>query len=181
MNSKKILIHTCCADCLLKILSYVDTCNLLTVTCYFYNPNIHPRSEYLARLLALKEVLKSKYDSKYELIVPDMRPKEYFEKMPSNIKFPEPSIRCPVCWKLRLEKAFEYAKKNKYDAVTTTLLSSNYQDTEAITKIGNSLAKEYGIKFFVPEKIDKEMCNHGFYKQNYCGCCYSLVERLTSG
>lgn len=178
--NRKLLIHTCCADCLLKILSSVDTCNLLPVTCYFYNPNIHPRTEYLARLSALKEVIKNKYSSNCKLIVPDMRVKEYFEKMPRNNKFPTQTIRCSICWKLRLEKTFEYAKKNGYDTVTTTLLSSNYQNIETITKIGNVLAQKYGIMFLVPEDINKEMCNHGFYKQNYCGCCYSLVEKYTN-
>ena len=197
-NNSKILIHTCCADCLLKTVDSLNkkTFSSLVLTLskskkwkeglishlsfYFYNPNIHPRTEYLARLSALKEVIKSKYGSSCKLIVPDMRVKEYFEKMPTNNKFPSQSVRCPICWKLRLEKTFEYAKEHNYDTVTTTLLSSNYQDVDTIIRIGNALAQQFGIKFLVPENIDKEMCNHGFYKQNYCGCCYSLVEKYTN-
>lgn len=60
--------------------------------------------------------------------------------------------------------------------MTTTLLSSHYQNKEIIEKIGKDLEKEYKIKFLIPKEINKELKTSGFYKQNYCGCCYSLVE-----
>ena len=165
----KILVHTCCADCLLKITNSLKD----EMVAYFYNPNIHPRAEYLARLKAIQKITE---ESKIKLIVPDWSPKEYFEIKP----FPNPSLdragRCGNCWNLRLNKTFEYAKKNNFDMVTTTLLSSHYQNKKTIEKIGKELEKEYKIKFLIPKKINRELKTSGFYKQNYCGCCYSLAE-----
>ncbi len=169
----KILIHTCCADCLLKITNSLKD----EVVAYFYNPNIHPRAEYLARLKAIQKITK---DYNIKLIVPDWSPKEWFKTNPSKSPFDKGDFikpnRCEKCWNLRLNKTFEYAKKNDFEAVTTTLLSSHYQNKEIIEKIGKDLEKEYKIKFLVPNKINRELKTSGFYKQNYCGCAYSLVE-----
>ena len=159
----KLLIHTCCADCLLKIKNSLED----EVMAYFYNPNIHPRSEYLARLKAIQKIAE---ENKIKLVVPDWSPKEYFEKIKDK------NSRCEKCWKLRLNKTFEYAKKNNFEAVTTTLLSSHYQNKEIIEKIGKELEEKYKIKFLIPKKIDRELKTSGFYKQNYCGCGYSLTE-----
>ena len=166
----RVLVHSCCADCLLKMNDSLKD----EVVAYFYNPNIHPRAEYLARLKAVQKITE---ENKIKLIVPDWSPKEWFEKIKP---FPNPSLdragRCINCWKLRLNNTFEYAKKNNFEAISTTLLSSHYQNKEIIEKIGKELEKEYKIKFLIPKKINRELKTSGFYKQNYCGCCYSLVE-----
>ena len=59
---KNILIHTCCADCLLNTLSSLSKQKDITVL--FYNPNIHPRAEFLERLNAVKIVLQEYPDVK---------------------------------------------------------------------------------------------------------------------
>ncbi|MDD4382103.1 MAG: epoxyqueuosine reductase QueH [Candidatus Dojkabacteria bacterium] len=166
----KTLIHTCCADCLLTCIRGLDIAPS-DIYIYFYNPNIHPKSEYNERLKALKLVLE-KYSLKdAKLIIPDYKPKEYFEAIPKSKK------RCVHCWELRLKNTFEYAAVNNIEAVTTTLLSSHYQNKKVIENIGNDLSREYNIKFIIP-KIKNNTINKGFYKQNYCGCCYSLIEKM---
>lgn len=197
----KILIHTCCADCLLKMVDSISD-ESMEVEAYFYNPNIHPRSEYLARLKAAQKISE---ENKIKLIVPDWSPKEWFKQIPlgyaaspfeeretfePNLSVPtkvwtsplkkERSLknknRCESCWELRLEKTFEYAKKNDFEAISSTLVTSHYQNKEKIVEIGKDLEKEFGIKFLVPEKVSSELKTSGFYKQNYCGCGYSLVK-----
>ncbi len=178
----KILIHTCCADCLLKMMDSLKNEDV-KVTAYFYNPNIHPRSEYLARLNAAKKITE---ENGINLIVADWSPKEWFkvqnppvDKSTSSLKKGgslKNKNRCEMCWKLRLGKTFEYAKKNNFEVVSTTLLTSHYQNKEQIEKIGKELEKEFKIKFLVPKQITQDLKTSGFYKQNYCGCCYSLVE-----
>ncbi len=167
----KILVHSCCADCLLKLINSLKDDE---VVAYFYNPNIHPRAEYLARLKAIQKITE---ENKIRLIVPDWSPKEYFINLPKSL-FYKRDLRCRKCWNLRLNKTFEYAKKNNFEAVSTTLLSSHYQNKEIIEKIGKELEKEFKIKFLVPKKINKELKTSGFYKQDYCGCCFSLIERF---
>lgn len=165
----KLLLHSCCADCVLKFAESIRKSQLKVdeIVAYFYNPNIHPRSEYLSRLKAIQKITE---ENKIKLIVPDWSPKEYFEKIKNKGK------RCEKCWKLRLEESFKYANKNGFEMVSTTLLSSHYQSKNEIEKIGKKLEEEYKIKFWIPKKIERDLKTSGFYKQNYCGCGYSLVE-----
>ncbi|NTU73222.1 epoxyqueuosine reductase QueH [Candidatus Roizmanbacteria bacterium] len=87
-------------------------------------------------------------------------------------------IRCPQCWSLRLSAAFRYAKEHGFSQLTTTLLSSTYQNREAIIGLGNKFSTEFGVDFYVPKTIVCDLPTGGFYKQNYCGCVYSLVNRM---
>ncbi len=176
---KDILVHTCCADCLLNTMQYLVENEQISsddsLTVFFYNPNIHPRSEYLERLNALKEILpRVEEHIKTKLVIPSYSPKEYFSKvLPVSTKVGE---RCIYCWELRLKALFDYAKTNRFQYVTTTLLTSHYQNRKKIVEIGSVLEKEYKITFL---KVN-HLCNEkhkGFYKQNYCGCCFSLVEK----
>ncbi len=178
---KRILIHTCCADCLLKMVDSLKD-ESVEIVGYFYNPNIHPRSEYLTRLKAAQKICE---ENKIKLVVPDWSPKEWFGVQNPSVLRTAPldkgeqlknKTRCEKCWKLRLGKTFEYAKNKGFEAVSSTLVTSHYQNKEKIIEIGKGFEKEIGIKFFVPKKVSSELKTSGFYKQNYCGCCYSLVE-----
>jgi len=160
----KILLHACCADCLLKIAD-----GETKTTAYFYNPNIHPRSEYQSRLAAIRKVTE---EEKIDLSVPDWRPKEYFEAVKNN------KSRCKNCWKLRMERTAKEAKSKGFTGFSTTLLASQYQNQKIIEKIGQEMAEKYEIKFWVPKEIKRELKTSGFYKQFFCGCVYSLRERL---
>jgi predicted adenine nucleotide alpha hydrolase (AANH) superfamily ATPase len=171
----KLLLHACCADCILKFVDSIKQENSeVEIVAYFYNQNIQPRSEYLSRLKAIQKVTE---ENKIELIIPDWSPKEYFKRIKP---FPNPSLdragRCINCWKLRLEKTFEYAKNKKFDLISSTLITSHYQNGEKIKEIAEELEKKYKIKFLVPKKVSKDLKTSGFYKQNYCGCAWSLVE-----
>jgi predicted adenine nucleotide alpha hydrolase (AANH) superfamily ATPase len=171
MKKNKILIHTCCADCFLNSLNYLKEESLINETTeiisFFYNPNIHPISEYRERLNALKKILPKNI----KLIVPDYRPDEYFEKI-KNV-----NNRCESCWDLRIQKVFEFAKEKEITDVTTTLLVSHYQSRDKILKIGKDYELKYNINF-IPMNSSHNCCNKGFYKQNYCGCCFSLVKKM---
>jgi predicted adenine nucleotide alpha hydrolase (AANH) superfamily ATPase len=166
----KLLLHACCADCILKFVDSIrqENSEIDEIVAYFYNPNIHPRSEYLSRLKAIQKVAE---ENKIELVIPDWSPKEYFEKIKKK------ENRCEKCWKLRLEKTFEYAKNKNFDLVSSTLITSHYQNGEKIKEIAKELEKEYKVKFLIPKNISKDLKTSGFYKQNYCGCAYSLVEK----
>lgn len=165
----KLLIHACCADCVLKFLESEKKNKWEEMSVYYYNPNIHPRSEYLTRLKAIQKVLE---DKKVRLIIPDWSPREYFEAIKSE------KGRCVHCWSLRLNKTAEYAKAQGYDYFSSTLITSKYQDKEIIEVVGKKIGKKYGVKFLKPEKIECELKTSGFYKQFYCGCVYSLKERF---
>lgn len=175
LNINTIAIHTCCADCFLNSINYLKKRKHIDddtqIVSLFYNPNIHPRSEYLERLKAIKNNLPNST----KLVIPDYRPKEYFNALKETYK---KGKRCPLCWELRIDFLFNYAVRENIEVVTTTLLSSNFQNRREILAIGKKYENKYNIKFIeiTPEENIK---NRGFYKQNYCGCCFSLVERMT--
>ena len=130
----KVLIHTCCADCLLKMVDSLKE-ESVEIVGYFYNPNIHPRSEYLARLKAAQKIGE---ENKIKLIVPGWSPKEWFHTLKPTL----PSLkkggktRCEGCWKLRLRKTFEYANYNGFEAISSTLVTSHYHNRVKILEIG---------------------------------------------
>jgi predicted adenine nucleotide alpha hydrolase (AANH) superfamily ATPase len=114
-------------------------------------------------------------DKKIKLILPDWKPTEYFEVIDNKQK----PARCEKCWILRLENTAKYAKLHGFTHFSSTLVTSPYQNTEKVKEIGILLAKRYGLEFYVPSSIVKELETSGFYKQFFCGCTYSLTERMT--
>ena len=171
----KILLHTCCAPCLIYPLRMLQQ-DKHEITGCFYNPNIHPCREYQRRLETLRE-----YAVQQDLEI--LWPEGYdMENFLCNVAFRE-SDRCYTCYYMRLCYTARMAKDRAFDAFTTTLLYSKYQKHDLIRGIGETLAKAYGISFYNrdirvgwPEgvKISKET---GMYRQPYCGCIYSEKER----
>ncbi len=138
----------------------------------FYNPNIHPRSEYFERLNALKKIIEQgSVKQATKVVIPEYKPKEYFEEITNYPK------RCIGCWSLRMAHLFDYAKENNINYLSSTLLSSHYQDTDKIVEIANKLETDE-IKVIRPQKAHEHIKTGGFYKQNFCGCCFSLTERM---
>lgn len=142
----------------------------------FFNPNIHPYTEYKQRLDTVKEYCEA---VNLPLVVVD----EYnVQEFIRNCAFKE-NERCRMCYNLRLEKTANVAKEEGYDGFTSSLLVSPYQKHEIIKSIGEELSRKYNIPFlykdFRPgfregQVIAKEM---NLYRQKYCGCIYSEAQR----
>jgi len=170
----KLLIHICCAPCLIYPLESLRQKGF-KVSGLFYNPNIHPFREYAERKKALIAL-----DPGIEVVYPEYLPQEFFREI--NLK-EDPSLRCPACWRLRLKKAARAAKENGFEYFTTTLLVSPYQEHQALRRIGREVAKEEGTEFYYADfragfrKAHEEAKVKGIYTQGYCGCIYSELER----
>lgn len=170
----KVLLHTCCSCCALGAVN-----NLADrgheIACYFYNPNIHPASEYIARHESMDTFVKTNglllITGKYEI-------ERYFKAI--GRKYDD---RCPDCYSLRLNETAAFAKLNGYEAVSTTLLTSIYQDHEYIKDLGARISKRAGLSFlyFDNRKDFRRNQEHsrelGMYSQKYCGCIFSERER----
>ncbi|MDD2511343.1 MAG: epoxyqueuosine reductase QueH [Syntrophomonas sp.] len=171
----KVLLHICCGPCASYPVPRLRE-EGYELMGYFYNPNIHPFTEYQKRKEALEE-----YAQKVALKVvfePDYKPADYFH----NITYRE-SRRCLLCYQMRLEQAARVARKGKFDYFTTTLLVSKYQKHELIREIGEAIGEKYEVPFLYRDFregfrqtgiISREM---GLYRQQYCGCLYSEMER----
>jgi len=146
------------------------------ITGYWYNPNIHPYQEYKTRLETLKGYAGS---INLELAVEDFYGLRMFtEKVVSDI-----AGRCTFCYDERLRKTAEKAKKEGYDAFSSTLFISPYQRHEELLETAYRVAKEVGIPFhyvdFRPyfREGQRRARELGLYMQKYCGCIFSEEDR----
>lgn len=90
--------------------------------------------------------------------------------------------RCRACYRLRFKHAAAYAAENGFDALGTTLSVSPFQYTAVIAEEIQRAASIAGLKsafidyrpyFQNAEERSKAL---GMYRQNYCGCRFSLDE-----
>ena len=181
MNNGKILIHVCCGICGAYVIEKLKP-EFRDLVLFFYNPNIHPEEEYLKRL-EVAEKLSKIYD--IFLIVGDYNPEKYFKAAQGYEKEPEGGARCPICFRLRLNEAAKTAKENGCDYFTTTLTMGPQKKAEIVNAVGREEAEKFGIKFWDDDFKKKDgfkktmeiAKKHNFYRQNYCGCVYSKMER----
>ena len=171
---RDIVLHTCCAPCLIYPLDVLKE-NGFNVTGVFYNPNIHPLVEYSERKNAVEML-----SLQIEMLYPDYNPADFFRAVNLSEDFPG---RCAICWRERLRKTAKFARERNAGYFTTTLLVSPYQDHGLLQKIGNDIAREEGVRFFYSDfrkgfrKAHEEARGKGIYMQKYCGCIYSELER----
>lgn len=172
----KLLLHTCCAPCSIECIKSLKE-DIIDITAYWYNPNIHPYTEYKARLDAFKSYMQMK---DIDTIIND----EYGLVEFIDNTFDDLENRCEnFCYISRLEMTAKQAVLNGYDAFSTTLLISPYQKHDLIKKIGYDLEKKYNIKFIYRDFRDKfregqnKARELGLYMQKYCGCIFSEEER----
>jgi hypothetical protein len=143
---------------------------------YFFRSNIHPYTECLKRQETLRDYaaqidLRVIYQEEYDL-----------EGFLRNVVYRE-SNRCQYCYHERLRAAALIARRGKFDAFTSTLLYSKFQNHGLIRSIAESVGKTVGIPFHYEDfrtgwkagiDASKQM---GLYRQQYCGCIYSEKER----
>jgi hypothetical protein len=171
----------CCGPCSIYPLKKV-LAGKYEVYGFFYNPNIHPRAEFIKRLDAAKKLA-----SLMELSVifhEDYEPEVYFDGLSGVDKKSLPlAQRCANCYRLRLRKTAEAAKAEGFDYFTSSLLYSTFQNHESIIKEAREAELASGVKFFYEDFREgwfegiadsKEM---ELFRQNYCGCIFSKADR----
>ncbi len=170
MSAKKLLVHTCCAPCLIAPLQELR--KEWDVTLVWYNPNIHPFTEYVKRRDAVKEFAEKEN-------LPVIWQDEYDLEMYLDATGHKSTERCQVCYEMRLERVAQLAMGHGFDAFTTTLLYSKYQRHEEIRAVGENLANRFGVDFYYKDwrvlwEEGKELSKQtGMYRQKYCGCIFS--------
>jgi len=178
----KLLLHCCCAPCSVSCVGSLRGENI-EPHLFWYNPNIHPYTEYKSRRDCLNEFAKSKKLSLTlidEYGLREFLTEVYSQADSDSISHPQ---RCRKCYRIRLEKTVSFAAQEGYSAFSTTLLISPYQDHEEIKRVGEEMAKEYGIDFlyrdFRPLFREGQSAARAenFYIQKYCGCVFSEEER----
>ena len=191
-----LFLHACCAPCSSSCLERVAP--FFDITVYFYNPNIHPETEYIRRrdeiLSFVKEynqrnekqinIIEDKYDVQdyYDAVRIDLNPELAQEK--------EKGERCRRCYEFRMKRAFAIAESKGFDYFATTLTLSPLKDSEKVNEIGRLLNEESEksggkVRYLYSDfkkkngylrslELSKE---YGLYRQTYCGCVYSMQNR----
>ena len=179
-NKKKLLLHACCAPCSSYVIEYLT--NFFDITILYYNPNIDTEEEFNKRLNELKRFVKEfKTKNPVNVISLGYNKEEYLSEIKGLEQEKEGGARCLKCYKLRLEKACIYAKKNNYDYFTTTLTISPLKNSKILNEIGHELEIEYNMPYLYSDFKKKEgykrsiILSHEYnlYRQDYCGCKYS--------
>ena len=179
-----LLLHSCCAPCSSYVLEYLS--QHFKITVFYYNPNIYPESEYTKRILEQQKLI-SEMNFKYPVsFLTGTYDRERFYKMAEGLEMvKEGGSRCMKCYELRLRESAEKAVAGGYDYFTTTLSISPMKNAQKLNEIGEELCRETRVAWLPSDfkkkngykrstELSKE---YGMYRQDYCGCVFSMRER----
>jgi len=176
-----MLVHICCSVdshyFLQKLQAdYPDE----KLTGFFYDPNIHPYSEYYLRLLDVRRSCKM---LGIDLIEGEYDVENWLEAVRGLEHEPEKGARCSVCFDRRFEITAKKASELGENVFTSTLLTSPKKSLRQLQHAGDALADKFGIRFIAPDYrkasgtqeqniLAKE---DALYRQDYCGCLFGLT------
>ena len=176
-----LLLHSCCAPCSSYVLEYLS--EYFNITVLYYNPNIFPPEEYGKRVDE-QRMLIEKMPAKHPVtFLEGTYDREHFYSMANGLEdVKEGGIRCFRCYELRLREAARVAKEGNFDYFTTTLSISPLKNAEKLNEIGIRLGEEYDVPYLISDfkkrdgykrstQISRE---YGLYRQDYCGCEFSI-------
>lgn len=181
-SATKILLHSCCAPCSCEIMRGMKECGLVP-TIFYYNPNIHPQEEY-----DIRKNENKRYAEKLGLsfVDADYDPDNWLERVKGLEDEPERGARCSVCFLMRLARTALYAHENGFSVFATSLGISRHKNQAQVYSAGHEAAALYENLVFWDynwrskggaECGDALARHEGFYRQNYCGCRFSLRDR----
>ncbi len=195
-----LFLHSCCAPCSSYVLEYLR--QYFKITVLYYNPNISAEPEYVKRVEEQKRLIAA-YNAQIsdgranlvdgtlvqvypiDIVEGDYIPQEFYEIAKGLEQCPEGGERCFACYELRLKKTARLAAERGFDYFATTLTISPLKNAPKLNELGEQLAAEYGVAW-LPSDFKKKngykrsielSAEYDLYRQDYCGCIYSKVER----
>ncbi len=183
-----LLLHVCCAPCSSYVLEYLS--HYFSIFVLYYNPNISPEAEYEKRRTELSKLLSAMpLENPVTLLPCEYEGEEFSAAARGLEREPEGGARCERCFRLRLKRAAQEAKRHGFDYFTTTLSISPLKNVELLNQIGEEIGKEIGVVHLPADFKKKEgykrsielSREYSLYRQNYCGCVFSKAQRDTIG
>jgi len=176
-----VLLHSCCAPCSGAVIERLHEAGL-ALTIYFYNPNIHPRTEYEIRKA---ENVRFAEKTGIPFVDADYDAGRWFQVTQGHEKDPERGERCGMCFEMRFVKTAEYACRNGFKVITSCLGISRWKDFDQVTRAGVKAASLFpGVSYWGfnwrkgggSGRMIELAREENFYQQQYCGCVYSLRD-----
>lgn len=182
-RKKKILLHICCGPDAAGVINQLK--RDYEVLCFWYDPNIQPKDEYDKRLQAFEQVAAIE---EVPYIVGEYDVDNFFASIKGLEHTPEQGAKCSVCYDMRLERSAVEAYKQGCDLFTTTLAISPHKVQEKLKNFGELSGKRHGVQYlarnFMKDEGFKKSVEYteayNIYRQDYCGCLYSLHEGGTA-
>lgn len=184
-----LLLHSCCGPCSTSVIERLASDYCITV--YYYNPCITDSDEYEKRKseqIRFINIFNQKYNGicGISFIEGDYEPDKFIEATYGHEGDPEGGDRCTICFGMRLNKTADFAKAKGFEIFATTLTVSPHKNYPLISKLGNEIADRTGVRFLDMDfkkkagfqrsiQLSKE---YELYRQNYCGCLYSIRNNL---
>lgn len=179
----KVLLHSCCAPCSGAMFEEMRRMGL-DLTIFFYNPNIHPRKEY-----EIRKNENKRYCEKYSVpfVDCDYDDTSWFERMKGLEFDPERiGVRCTACFDMRMEVTAKYANDHGFSVITSTNTTSRWKCQSQVNGAGIKATTPYfpNVRYWVynwqtdafTQRKYEISVEEKFYKQEYCGCSYSLRD-----
>ncbi len=175
-----ILLHICCGPCSTHVIDLLK--ETYQPIGFFYNPNLFPRDEYFKRLEATAKVSRRQGTA---LWIPPVVPDPWLDAVKGHESDPEGGRRCEICIRLRLEVTAWMAKSACLGTFGTTLTISPRKNSKKINQLGSDLAGKAGLSFLEADfkkkdgflKSVQKSKDLELYRQDYCGCCFSMAAR----
>lgn len=180
-DDKRVLMHSCCAPCAGDLMERMIASNI-DLTIFFYNPNIHPKKEYEIRK---NENIRFAEKLGIPFIDADYDVQNWFSRAKGFEYEPERGIRCTKCFDMRFERTALYAYENGFKTITSSLGISRWKNMDQINDCGIRAANNYdGVNYWTynwrkaggAARMYEIAKREEFYKQEYCGCIFSLRD-----
>jgi predicted adenine nucleotide alpha hydrolase (AANH) superfamily ATPase len=177
----KLLLHSCCAPCVGDLMERMIESGI-ELTIFFYNPNIHPKKEYLIRK---EENIRFAEKLNIPFIDADYDVQNWFLRAKGLEQAPERGERCTKCFDMRFERTALYAHENGFKLISSSLGISRWKNMDQINDCGTRAAANYpDIAYWTynwrkaggAERMYQIAKREEFYKQEYCGCIFSLRD-----
>ena len=174
-----LLLHSCCGPCSSYVLNMLK--DYFKITIFYYNPNIYPHDEFIKRYNVQQEIIK-KMSLDIDIVMIDEDYSVYLDAVKEYSHLKEGSMRCYKSYEFRLKLLSKYASVNNFDYYSTVMSVSPYKSSKWINELGllyqdksiflySNFKKENGYKESI--RLSKE---YGLYRQDWCGCEFSLKE-----
>ena len=176
MNPLRVVLLSCCAPCSAgAIKQLVDGAidNVDDFVVLFFNPNIFPESEYNKRMNEQIKYCES-IGAKYAVL--EYNHDAWRDAVRGLEKEPERGTRCSVCFEYRFKRAAQWARENGYNAIASVLGVSRHKNQSQVDMAATNVCENIQ---YMPIKWDdglrvKINRDSDFYRQNYCGCEFSI-------
>ena len=175
-NNLRLVLLSCCAPCsagAIKELIDGEIENVDDFIVLFFNPNIFPESEYTKRMAEQIKYCES-VGAKYAVLEYDHD--AWRAAVRGFEEAPERGARCSLCFEYRFRRAVKFARENGYNAIASVLGVSRHKDQ---TQVDNAALNVSDAIQYLPIKWNESLRvkinrESDFYRQNYCGCEFSI-------